>query len=764
MKYIKIILLLILAVSYNCVIAQEKKRDSHLMGHITDKETGDHIPYATIIVRGTNKGAISDATGHFMITDLKEGKYAIEASFVGYKSSIKEVTILKNKSTEIIFDLEIDQMAIDDIVVSSTRNQTKRKDSPTVVGVLSSKQFNITSSKNVAEALNFQPGLRVDYNCSNCGVPQLRINGLAGQYSQMLLDSRPIFSSLSAVYGLEQMPAGMIERVEVIRGGGSALFGSNAIGGVVNIITKEPVSNTLSVSNITGVLEGGKTDVNTTINGSFVSPDNKVGVYIFGMLRDREAYDRDNDGFTEIPTLNSNTLGFRGFYRTSENSKITIEYHNMKEFRRGGNNLDNPPHQTDITEQLNHNINGGSMKFDIFSSDYKHRFNAYASAQYIARDSYFGTHGNPNAYGKSNDMTANAGVQYTYSMKKLLFMPAEFTIGTEYNYNKLNDKMIVYDRDIMQKSISYGGYLQNEWKNKTFSLLIGARIDKHNKVNKAIISPRANIRYTPDENIILRASYSSGYRAPQAYDEDLHVAAVGGEVSLIHLATGLKPEYSNSYSASIDLYHTIGNFSGNLLIEGFHTRLKDVFTLEQIGKDDKGNILLERRNANGMKITGVNVETRINYLNKVNLQAGYTYQQSRYNEPTKWSESNEIAPQRTLLRSPDNYGYLSLNYNVTKKIAVAGNATYTGSMIAPHFAGYIEKDTEVKTPSFWDMGAKISYNFKLSKYLGFELSGGIKNILDSYQDDIDKGVDRDSKYIYGPNAPRTVFIGLKFTI
>lgn len=764
MKYIKLILLLITAISHNYAIAQEKNRDSHLMGHITDRASGEHIPFATILVTGTNKGAISDATGHFMITDLKEGKYMIEASYVGYKTSTKEVTILKNKSTEIIFDLEIDHLAIDDVVVSSTRNQTKRKDSPTVVGVLNSKQFNITSSKNVAEALNFQPGLRVDYNCSNCGVPQLRINGLAGQYSQMLLDSRPIFSSLSAVYGLEQMPAGMIERVEVIRGGGSALFGSNAIGGVVNIITKEPVSNTLTISNTTGVLENGKTDVNTTINGSFISSDNKVGVYIFGMLRDREAYDRDHDGFSEIPTLNGSTIGFRGFYRTSNNSKVTIEYHNMKEFRRGGNNLENPPHQTDITEQLNHNINGGSVKFDIFSSDYKHRFNAYASAQYIARDSYFGTHGNPNAYGKSNDLTANGGIQYTYSMKKLFFMPAEFTIGTEYNYNKLNDKMIAYDRDIMQKSISYGGYLQNEWKNKTFSFLIGARIDKHNKVGKAIISPRANVRYTPHENVILRTSYSSGYRAPQAYDEDLHVAAVGGEVSLIHLAPNLKPEYSNSYSASIDLYHTIGNFSGNLLLEGFHTRLRDVFTLEQIGKDESGNILLERRNANGMKITGINIETRINYLNKVNLQAGYTYQQSKYNEPTKWSESSEIAPQRTLLRSPDNYGYLSLNYNVTKKFSLSGNTTYTGSMIAPHFAGYVEKDTEVKTPSFWDLGAKASYNFKLSRFLSFELSGGIKNILDSYQKDIDKGVDRDSKYIYGPNAPRTIFIGAKFTI
>ncbi|MEG0500184.1 MAG: TonB-dependent receptor, partial [Rikenellaceae bacterium] len=609
---------------------------------------------------------------------------------------------------------------------------------------------------------NFQPGLRVDYNCSNCGVPQLRINGLEGQYSQILLDSRPIFSSLSSVYGLEQMPAGMIERMEVIRGGGSALYGSNAIGGVVNIITKEPVSNTLALSNTTSVMKGGATDINTTLNGSFVSPDNKFGLYMFSMVRDRKAYDRDDDGFSEIPELKSKTIGFRGYYKTSQNSKITLEYHNLGEYRRGGDLLNLPAHEANIAEQLDHDINGGGAKYDIFSSDLKHRFNVYASAQKINRKSYFGTHQNPDAYGKSDDLTALGGAQYTYNMKRLFFMPSEFTVGGEYSYNELNDKMLGYDRNISQRSIIYGGYLQNEWKNEKFSFLIGARIDKHNKVKDVIVSPRANVRYTPHKNVILRASYSSGYRAPQAYDEDLHVAAVGGEVSLIVLHPDLKPEYSNSISASADLYRTFGNFTANVLIEGFYTKLNDVFTLVENGKDSGGNMLLERRNAKGMKITGVNVEARVNYKSFFNIQGGFTHQKSRYDEPIRWS--SEVAPQSKLLRSPDNYGYLSANWNVTKKFSLSSSATYTGSMIASHFAGYIERDREVKTDSFWDMGAKVAYTFRLTNYLKFELSGGVKNLFDSYQKDIDKGVDRDSKFIYGPNAPRTFYIGAKFTL
>ena len=167
---------------------------------------------------------------------------------------------------------------MEQIVVTADRQATKRTEAPTVVNVLSSKLFDQTSSGNIADALGYVSGLRMEYTCSNCGTSQIRINGLEGQYSQILLDSRPVFSSLAAVYGLEQLPAGMVDRVEVIRGGGSALYGSNAIAGVVNIITKEPHRNSVSLANTTGFTESGTADVNTSLNASMLSDDRRAMV------------------------------------------------------------------------------------------------------------------------------------------------------------------------------------------------------------------------------------------------------------------------------------------------------------------------------------------------------------------------------------------------------------------------------------------------------------------------------------------------------
>ena len=740
-----------------------KNSDANIFGHIISANTGEHLPFATITIKDTTIGCAANGTGHYSINNIPVGEHTIVVSAIGYETKELNYIAIARTTEELNFSLVETTTMVDEVVVSATRNETNRRQTATVVNVASTKLFEGTASSNLSEAMNFQSGLRVENTCGNCGAPQLRINGLEGQYSQILLDSRAIFSSLAGVYGLDLMPVAMVERVEVIRGGGSALFGSSAIGGVVNIITKDPVRNTLTLSNTTNFMKDGTPDINTSLGGAFVSDDYKLGTYIFGQVKNRGGYDRNDDGFTDITALRSETAGFRGYYKTSAHSRLSAEYHHIHDFRRGGNNLDMAPHMADLCEQVDHSIDGGSISFSYFPN-VKHRASGYISAQNISRSSYFGADMNPDAYGTTRDLTLVGGAQYTHNYKAGL--PAELTAGVEYNYNALNDYYIATGRRIDQHTSVYGLFAQNEWKSEKFNALVGFRLDKHNMIQKPIFSPRVTLRYNPVSDLGLRASYSSGYRAPQAYNEDLHIDALNHTVSVIRLSDELRPEYSHSLSLSADYYRNFGRLQTNILLEGFYTILDDVFTLEKIGVEN-GVIINERRNAAGARVGGITAEMKLGIPSIFDVQLGYTFQKSRYVEPEQWSET--VTPQREMFRSPDHYGYLSSNFYITKQFNASLFGTFTGPMLVQHAehttpSGVVIPDAEVTTPSFLDCGIKLSYTFHLTNLINLEINAGVKNIFDSYQPDIDLGAGRDSAYIYGPSLPRTYFFGVKLHI
>lgn len=735
--------------------------DAHLVGHVLDERTGEHLPYVNVQVKGTNIGTVTDESGHYFLKDLPLGNQTIVFSYVGYETEELPVNIQENTTTELKAVIRDVSQQLNSVVVTANRYATKRQETSTIVNVLSPKMFETTAVTCAADVLSFQPGLRVENTCSNCGKTELRINGLQGPYTQILMDSRPVFSSMAAVYGLEQVPSAMIDRIEVVRGGGSAMYGANAIAGVVNVITKEPVRNFVNISNTSHVNEKAGYDIHTDLNASVMSENRKIGAYLFATHRTRSPYDRDGDGYSDLPMLRVTTAGARVFFKTSAYSKITAEYHHTTDFRRGGNNFDLEPHQADIAEQLRHNIDAGSLAFDWFSPDNKHFVSAYSALQHIGRESYFGTGRDTAAYGRSKDLTSNTGLQYRFSYP-CGRMNGDLTVGAEYTYNGLHDKMLGYHRDMIQNVHVAGVYAQNEWKNEQWSVLVGARLEKHNFLKNVVCTPRATFRYTPISGFVLRAGYSSGYRAPQAYDEDLHVAAVGGEVSLITLAPNLKPEYSHSATLSADWYSQFGKWELNLTAEGFYTYLQYVFILRENGKDADGNLLFIRTNAHAAWVGGLNIEGKVNYGTLFSFQIGYTFQQSRYTEPQQWSP---IVPANTrMLHTPDHYGYVLIDVQPVKDFTISINGKATGSMLVPHLAGYIPQDTETLTPSFWDLGIRLAYDIHLYKHYCLEVSCGVKNILDQYQRDLDKGEFRDAGYIYGPSMPRTYFAGLSLKI
>lgn len=744
--------------------AQNKLSDASISGHIIDSKTGEHLPYVMVMVGGTQIGIQTSSSGHYALRNLPLGKHDIIASFVGYKDSAISMDIEAGKTYEVNFSLEPESLSLDGVVVSATRNRTSRKMAPALVNVIDSRIFASTSSPTLAEGLTFQPGVRIENDCQNCGFTQARINGLDGHYSQILIDSRPIFSALAGVYGLEQIPASMIDRVEVVRGGGSALFGASAIGGTINIITKEAMRSGAGISHeLTSIGMSGALDNNTSVNASMVTDDGRGGLSVFGQRRSRDGYDADGDGFTEIPALNTITIGTRGHLRLNPFSKLKFEYHGVKEFRRGGDQLDRPAHEALIAEQTEHINNSGSLSYEGQSQDGKHIWNAYVSAQHISRNSYYGSGMDPKAYGRTTDLTAVGGVQYSYKFNRLLFMPSQLTAGLEYNFDDMKDKSLGYGYKTAQKINIIGSYFQNEWKNEHWGLLGGVRIDKHDLIRRPIFSPRVNIRYSPFRDLSFRAIYAKGFRAPQAFDEDLHIAVAGGKRIRIKLADNLREEKSHSFSASADWYHTFNNVSINLMAEGFYTILKDTYSLRPTGdKADDGNSnIMERYNGSGAKVYGCTLEGKLAISTAFSLQAGLTIQRSRYDEAQAWSDDEAVAPVRDLFRSPNVYGYMVACYSPFKNFDIDLSGTYTGPMLAQHLKGSgTDVDVAVKTPSFWDMSCKISYEFNIMKICRLNLHAGVKNIFNAYQKDFDQGELRDSGYIYGPSLPRSLVVGM----
>ena len=666
-----------------------------------------------------------------------------------------------------------DTIRLRQVVVTATQHTTTRSEAPNAVGVIDGGQMEAVSAVNLGQALKYSTGLRVDNTCENCGANEVSINGLGQAYSQILIDSRPVNSALAGVYLLDQLPTALIDRVEVLRGGGSALYGSNAIAGVINVITCEPRSNGASVSNNTCLIGGQSWDFSNSFNASVVSDDHRAGLTIFGHNRSRSPYDHNEDGYSEIGLLKARMVGFRGYLRTTDFSKLNLEYHNIHDFRRGGDCFDLPSPMAHISEGGEHDIHSANLKWDWLPASGLRHASIFASMQHVSRQSYYGERDDSEpfgtAYGYTQDVTLNYGAIYSRHFDTLPFMPAELTAGLEHSLDRLRDHTLDSYDTLHQHIGILSAYLQNEWKGLRWSILVGGRMDKHTMINAPIVSPRLNLRYAPSDHLVLRAGYASGFRAPQVYDEDLHVGAVNGELYKITNAVDLRMERSHSLTGSADLCFHLGSLEADLMMEGFYTRINDAFVNELVFDDTaSGYLHYERRNADGAEVMGVNVEMTVSPIEPMRLQLGGTWQHSLYTGQGKeWDEGQF---ERRMERTPDLYAYLTGIYNPVKRLQLTATGTFTGTMLVYHnvsdetIPGGGTEVEKVITDSFFDLSLKATYSIPFGETAELELGIGIQNLLNSYQRDLDSGPERDAAYIYGPSMPRTLLFCAKLAI
>lgn len=778
--------LIILHFSVSIMLAGEPEKRPPGATILTGKvqSAGEQVAFATVYVKGTTIGVSADASGYFSLSNLPNGKHTLIISAVGYKPALKELNIVGNQEINLDIELEIDHIGIEQVIISANRNAGSRREATTIVNTINPKLFDRTQSVSLSEGLNFAPGIRMENNCQNCGFSQVRMNGLEGPYSQILINSRPVFSGLAGVYGLELIPVNMIERIEVIRGGGSAMFGSNAIAGTINLITKDPVSNNFSVSSSYGSIGSGLAngkaapDYNLNFNGSFVSDDYKSGVSFYGFKRNRKPYDFNNDGFSELSSIENTTLGARVFQRTGNRGKFSFDYFNINEFRRGGNLFELPLHEADIAESTTHKINSASVNFDQLLRE-ADKFSTWVSVVGVDRGSYYGANQDLSAYGQTDDISLSTGVQYSGKSSRLLFAPAIITTGVEWNYNHLRDKKLgFYDAEtgthipntgVANQRIHSGAvFVQSEWNLNPIVLTTGLRYDRYmidDLLNKGqtvvgnVFSPRVSLLWAIHENVQFRTGYARGFRAPQIFDEDLHIETSGARQVLHRNDENLKQESSDSFNASLSFSQQTLYWQYQFLIEGFVTRLKNPFANEYGTPDENGVVVYTRMNAEeGASVKGINLEFNASPTRRLQLQSGFTLQKSEFVELQKFDE-------KRFFRSPSRYGYASLSYSTKSGFSMAATANYTGPMLVPYFGPRIdnpEEGTLVTSNSFFDAGIKLSYDFAISKLVKLQINGGIRNVFNSFQNDFDTGITRDPAYIYGPSSPRSIYLGLKF--
>lgn len=753
---------------------------------------GAPVPFAQLELNPSGLTGLSNSQGRYVFNGLVDQSYRLTISAYGLKLQQMDVDLSQIKAP-LLVQLELDNSSLQEVVVSAGRNPILRHQSPIIVSRLNTRIFEATQALSMAEGLNFSPGLRLEVNCQNCGFTQVRMNGLDGAYTQVLLNNRPIFSSLAAVYGLELIPTAMIDRVEVIRGAGSVLYGGSAIAGTLNVITKEPKNEHFEASINQSFTNLEASDRSFNVYSTTSGREQKSGFGVYAFRRDRESWDANNDKLTEITELANTTLGLDAFFDLGKYKKIKSGVHFINEYRRGGARLDLPPHQSPLAEQLVHEIFGGHLSFEQVSVDLRNKFSGYLAFQSVNRNSYYGAGGRvlelgdtlesldfiaQNAYGYTNDLSFTAGMQFSREITSRTIL----LLGSEFQHGKLSDQMLAYSRNSHQSMQTLGNFCQVDFKSsEKWQFLGGVRWDFNhlNSQNNVLrndffkprvihaVMPRFSIMYTQSKNWRYRAGYAQGYRTPQIFNEDLHIETVGGAARIIQLDVNLQVEQSNSYTASVqyDKATEIGQLTANM--EFFFTELRNPFILSEPIELENGVAIIQKRNGKGAFVAGFNVESQMAFK-KLYAQIGFTLQNANYRTFERlWTNPDQSSLEHVetnrILRTPIAYGSSVLSYKLKHGFSVDYSTVFTGSMLLAHTVNPETEFVELKNSSvFWEHNFKASKLWILKAGQEIDVSISLQNIFDAFQNDFDFGLERDASYVYGPFRPRTVGVKVNY--
>ncbi|MBW2647114.1 MAG: TonB-dependent receptor [Deltaproteobacteria bacterium] len=728
-QFLVISFLLLSLMSFPFLSAQNASIDSDqegsetmckLVGQVT-AYSGEPIPEAVVLIQETGQSTETDDEGRFEFNALPSGEFHLEvfaSGFMNYRSDGFELN-QHNRQLEVTLFRKL----AEEIVVTATRTPKLYAEVPVKTTVITTQEI------------------------------QVRINGMEGKYSQILVDNSPIFSSMIGVYGLEQIPAEMLNRIEVVKGGGSVLYGGNAVAGVVNVLTKEPQQNNTALR-LHQEANHGEPYTNLGFQNSLVSKNGNTKGFFFANYKRRNPVDLNGDNLSELGQLKSTNFGLN-FYNsfTELDGKLKLGFIRITEDRRGGDLFELPPHQANVAEWINSDLVNLSAEWNHYLSENLY-YNVSTSHMHAERDSYYGSGKDLDAYGSSKNPVTFLNAQANYQLEGHLL-----TTGAQFKGERIKDRALGYGRLIDDTYSEFGLFIQDDIKiNRGPSLLVGLRMSKHSLIENLIFNPRMSVLVNLLKSLSWRTTFSTGYRAPQIFDEDLHITQVGGEGMIVENAPNLKDEKSYSINTGFDFGSVNGSMMTQCSIEGFYTALTDAFMLDVQEFNTKENVkLFHRINGSSAKVYGISGEFGYRVGTTLSFKSGLTLQRSRLDEPDPDFGS------RDFFRTPNSYGYAQLNYTDPKLVDVNLSLEYTGKMKIPHFAGYIVEDRLETGKTFWVVNLRFKKAVSIAEGKKVNLLIGAYNLFDDYQMDLDLGANRDSGYVYGPSRPQSFYTGFEFS-
>lgn len=664
---------------------------------------------------------------------------------------------------------------LETLVVTGTGLPQKMKETAVRTQVFGGEELRQVQVNRLSEALEYTPGVRVETTCVNCGSTEVQMLGLQQRYINLLHDGIPNFTGLAAVYGLDQIPASLIDRIEVVKGGGSTLYGPNAVAGVVNVLPKEPEVNggelTLRYDFIDGQSGGGQPTGNAVVH--LVSAEADLGVSLYGVRQYAAPVDVNADGFSELPLLDMWGGGLRGFWKPDDTSKLVVDYLATQEERRGGSlRFDRPPNEVELAEQIQTLRQALTATWtQEISAVWDYRLSYSVSD--IARDSYYG---GTVPLGQRGDPGWTPGLGFGRTDNRLHFVdtalnfrPLEghvLTLGSQYRHETIDDVQTGVGRVLSERYENLGIMVQHDWTlSEEWNAVYGARVDFHSQVDEPVVSPRVAVKYAPSETFRVRAGVATGFRAPEIFDEDLHIENVGGALQAVQLAEGLEAERSFTVSLAPEWEVTP---EVRLEVNLFYTQLLNSFI--NVETDDPRTVqVLEFTKRNGSDYETYGGELALFWdFRPFTLDLSYTEQRGRYASPALLlgevgsALDNPIFTQDAV-RLPERFGVVRLTYEASwAEFWAAGRLT--GPMEVPHIvsdaAGELVENRLQRTPAFWvvDVGMSKSWQVGQGKTLTANL--GVRNLFNAFQDDLDRGAFRDATYVYGPRQPRLFYAGL----